>query len=98
MKLALAISGGFAPTVTSGRFILDTASLTAGVQQQVEELVRALMAAPRPQLSPKLRDAQSYELTITSDNSHETIFAGDGSVPPPMRTLITLIKAQGSRK
>src|SRR5262245_61856750 len=97
MKLELEISGGFASTVTSGRYAVDVASLPEDVQKQVEELVKKLLAAPRPETNPQLRDAMSYQLTLTSDADKQTVVADDGAVPQPMRELIKLIRSVGLR-
>jgi hypothetical protein len=97
MKLELEISGGLAAPLTSNRFDVDVASLRQEVQKQVEELVNNLLAAPPPTLNPKLRDAMSYQLTITSDALKKTVVADDGGVPQPMRELIRLIKSVGTR-
>src|SRR5215510_5566119 len=97
MKLELDISGGFASTVTSGRYEVDVASLPEDVQKQVEELVKGLLAAPRSQANPKLRDAMSYELTVVSDAHKESVVAEDGGLSQPMKDLIKLIKSVGSR-
>ena len=97
MKLELEVSGGFAAPVTSNRYTLDLASLPEDYRKQVEELVRELLAAPRSAPNPQLRDAMSYQLTITSDGNKESVEADDGGVPKPMRELIKLIKASGSR-
>jgi hypothetical protein len=98
MKLELEISGGFAAPVTAGRYVVDVGALPADVQKRVEELVKELLAAPRPKPNPQARDAMSYQLTVTSDADKETVEAEDGGVPPPMRELIQLIKSAGSRK
>jgi len=97
MKLELEISGGLAAPLTSNRYDVDVASLRQDVQKQVEELVKNLLAAPPPTLNPKLRDAMSYRLTITSDALKKTVVADDGGVPQPMRELIRLIKSVGTR-
>ena len=97
MKLELEISGGFAPSVTSGRYVLDVASLPEDVRKRVEELVKELLAAPRPTPNPKLRDAMSYQLTVTSDAGKQTVVADDGGLPQPMREIIKLMKSLGSR-
>ena len=97
MKLELEISGGFAPALTSSRYAVDVASLPPDVQKQVEELVKDLLAAPQPKANPQLRDAMSYQLTITSDALNQTVVADDGGLPRPMRELIKLIKSVGSR-
>jgi len=96
MKLELEISGGLAAPLTSNRYDVDVASLRQDVQKQVEELVKNLLAAPPPTLNPKLRDAMSYQLTITSDALKKTVVADDGGVPQPMRELIRLIKSVGT--
>jgi hypothetical protein len=97
MKLELEVAGGFAAPVTSNRYSLDLASLPEDSRKQLEELVKELLAAPRPASNPKLRDAMSYQLTITSDSHKESVEADDGGMPKPMRELIKLIKASGSR-
>ena len=97
MKLELEISGGLAAPLTSKRYDVDVSSLPQDVQKQVEELVKNLLAAPSPTLNPKLRDAMSYQLTITSDALKKTVVADDGGVPQPMMELIKLIKSVGTR-
>jgi hypothetical protein len=97
MKLELEISGGFAPAVTSSRYAVDVASLPEDVQKQVEELVKDLLAAPRSNTNQQLRDAMSYQLTITSDADKVSVVADDGGLSQPMRELIKLIKSVGSR-
>src|SRR5262245_1050454 len=73
MKLELEISGGFAPSVTSGHYSLDVASLSQDARKQIEELVNDLLAAPRPRPNPKLRDAMSYELTVVSGDLTQSV-------------------------
>ena len=97
MKLELEISGGLAPAITSGRYSLDVATLPEDSQKRVEELVKDLLAAPRPKPNPQLRDAMTYELTVTSDAHQETVVADDGAVSKPMRELIKLMKSAGTR-
>jgi len=97
MKLELEASGGIAPSVTSSRYALDVASLPEDTRKQVEELVKELLAAPRSNTNPQLRDAMSYQLTITSGAHKESVIADDGGLSRPMRDLIKLIKAFGSR-
>ena len=97
MKLELEVSGGFAATVTSSRYTLDVASLPEDSQKHAEELVKELLAAPRSPVNPQLRDAMSYQLTITSTAYNESIECDDGGLSKPMRELIKLIKATGSR-
>lgn len=98
MKLELEISGGLAGPLTSNRYDVDVASLRQDVQKQVEELIKNLLAAPPSPLNPKLRDAMTYQLTITSDALKKTVVADDGGVPQPMRELIKLIKSVGTRR
>jgi hypothetical protein len=97
MKLELEISGGFAPAVTSARYVVDVASLSEDVQKQVEELVKDLLAAPRSGTNQQLRDAMSYQLTITSATDKVSVEADDGGLSQPMRELVKLIKSVGSR-
>ena len=97
MKLELEVSGGFAWPVTANRYTLDLASLSEDARKQVEELVRQLLAAPRSAPNPHLRDAMSYQLTITSGGRKDSVEADDGGLPKPMRELIKLIKVSGSR-
>ena len=97
MKLELDISGGFAPAVTSANYTLDVDALPEDVRKRVEELVRLLLAAPRSNLNPQLRDAMSYQLTIVSGPRTETVLADDGGLSQPLREMIKLIKAHGSR-
>ena len=97
MKLELEVAGGFAAPVTSNRYTLDLASLPEDSRKQVEELVKQLLAAPRSGANPKLRDAMSYQLTITSEGRTESVEADDGGLSGPMRELIKLIKASGAR-
>src|SRR5262245_37583947 len=97
MKLELKVAGGFAAPATSGRYTVDVATLSQDVRKQVEELVNELLAAPRPKTNPQLRDAMSYEITVTSDDHEESVVADDGGLPKPMKELIKLIKAVGSR-
>jgi len=97
MKLELEVSGGFAAPVTSNRYALDVTSLPEDSKKRVEELVRELLAAPRPAANPQLRDAMSYQLTITSDGRKESVEADDGALSKPMSELIKLIKSSGSR-
>ena len=97
MKLELETSGGLAPSVTSSRYALDVASLPEDTRKQVEELVKELLAAPRSSTNPQLRDAMSYQLTITSAAHKESVVADDGGLSRPMRELIKLIKSFGSR-
>lgn len=97
MKLELEVSGGFAGPVTSGRYALDVTSLPEDSRKQVEELVQAVLAAPRSAANPKLRDAMSYRLTITTDGHQESVEADDGGLSKPMRELVKLIKTAGSR-
>ena len=97
MNLELEISGGFAPSVTSARYVLDVASLPEEVRNRVEELVKEMLAAPRSKPNPQLRDAMSYQLTITSDAGTQTVVADDGGLSQPMREIIKLMKSLGSR-
>ena len=97
MKLELEVSGGFAAPITSNRYTLDLALLPEDSRKQAEELVKELLATPRPPANPQLRDAMSYQLTITTNAHKESIEADDGGVSKPMRELIKLIKAAGSR-
>jgi hypothetical protein len=97
MKLELEISGGFAPSVTSGRYSLDVASLPEDAQKQVEELVNKLLAAPWPKPNPQLRDAMSYELTVLSGDRKQSVVADDGGLTATMRALIKLIQSLGLR-
>jgi len=97
VKLELEISGGFAPAVTSTRYTVDVGSLPEDVQKRVEELAKDLLAAPRPNINPQLRDAMSYQLTVISDTDKVSVVADDGGLSPPMRELIKLIKSVGSR-
>jgi hypothetical protein len=97
MKLELEISGGFAPSVTSGRYVLDVASLPEDARKQVEGLVNDLLEAPRPSLNPKLRDAMSYELKIVSGGCRHNIVAEDGGLSATMQELIKRIKGLGAK-
>lgn len=97
MKLELEISGGLAAPITSSRYTMDVSTLPQDVQKQVEELVKKILAAPRPTPSPKLRDAMSYQLTVTSNTQQESVTADDGALSQPMRELIKLIKTSGTR-
>jgi len=97
MKLELEISGGFAPSVTSGRYSLDVASLPEDARKQVEELVNDLLAAPRPGTNPQLRDAMSYELTVVSGDRRQSVVADDGGLTATIRELIKRIKSLGVR-
>src|SRR5262245_35406275 len=97
VKLELEISGGLAAPITSSRYTLDVSTLPQDVQKQVEELVKKILAAPRPAPNPQLRDAMSYQLTVTSDTRKESVTADDGALSQPMRELIKLIKASGTR-
>ena len=97
MKLELEISGGFAPSVTSGRYVLDVASLPEDARKQVEELVNDLLAAPRPSPNPQLRDAMSYELTVVSGDRKQSVVADDGGLTATTRELIKRIKSLGLR-
>ena len=97
MKLELEISGGFAPAITSSRYTLDVAALPEDIQKQVEELVQDLLAAPRSDTNQQLRDAMSYQLTITADAHTVSVVGDDGALPHPMKELIKVIKSFGSR-
>ena len=96
MKLQLDISGGIAPPLLSGQYVIDTASLPEAKRKEVEELVGVVMGTPPTPANPHLRDARSYELTMTLDDRKDTVVVYDGGVPAVTRRLIKLIQSLAS--
>lgn len=96
MKLQLEISGGIAAPLSSGRYVIDTASLPEATRKELEELVGMVMGTPPAPANPHLRDARSYELTMTLNDREETVVVYDGGVPAVTRRLINLIQSLAS--
>lgn len=96
MKLQLEISGGIAAPLLSGQYVIDTASLPEAKRKELEELVGVVMVTPPTPANPHLRDARSYELTMTLNDRKETVVVYDGGVPAVTRRLINLIQSLAS--
>lgn len=92
MKIELEISGGFVPTLMAKKYVVDTGSLPETTQKELRDLARRVMSAAPPEMNPQLRDARSYNVTITLDGQKQSIVAYDGGVPAAMHELIKLIK------
>lgn len=94
MLVELKTAGGFAAPLMTRQYTVDSAKLPEAMQQKLAALAEAAIAEPRPEANPRLRDAMSYEVTITHPDRKETIVAYDGGVPPAMSQLIKFVKSQ----
>ena len=92
MKIELEISGGLAPALMATKYAVDVGSLPEATQRQLRDLAGRVMSAATREMSPELRDARSYDVTITLDGKTQNIVAYDGGVPAAMHELIKLIK------
>jgi hypothetical protein len=92
MKIELEISGGLVPALMATKYVVDVGSLPEATQNQLRDLAGRVMSAAPREMNPQLRDARSYDVTITLDGKTQNIVAYDGAVPAAMHEFIKLIK------
>lgn len=95
MIVTLAVTGGFAPQLAAKRFALNSDQLSAEQAMELAKLVERVLSEGVPQVNPRVRDAQYYDLQISIEGQKNSISAADGSMTPGMSQLIKFLKNHG---